>query len=216
MPPLVSTYSVVALDPLTRDLGVAVQSRFLAVGAVVPWAKAGVGAIATQAYANTSFAPKALERLSAGQSPEDVIGSLIDEDSGSEFRQLGIVDATGRSAVHTGAKTEAWAGHRLGPGYAIQGNLLAGPEVVTAMEEDWLRASDALFPERLVAVLDAGEAVGGDRRGRQSAAVLVVRQGGGYGGFSDRYIDLRVDDHPEPIDELKRLLTLHRAVFPDG
>ena len=138
MPPLVSTYSVVALDPLTGDLGVAVQSRFLAVGAVVPWAKAGVGAIATQAYANTSFAPKALERLSAGQSPEDVIGSLIDEDSGSEFRQLGIVDATGRSAVHTGAKTEAWAtppgaglrdpgepAGRSGSGYCDGGGLVA-------------------------------------------------------------------------------------------
>ena len=207
-----STFSIVAFDPKNGDLGVAVQSKFLAAGAVVPWAKAGVGAIATQSWANTSYGPKGLELLSLGLSAPEVVEILIAEDEGRDLRQVGIVDAQGRAAAYTGKGCFEWAGHVIGPGYACQGNILAGPRVVEAMAEAFEK-SEGELAHRLIAALEAGQAAGGDRRGQQSAALLVVREKGGYGGFNDRYVDLRVDDHPEPIKELKRLLSLYELYF---
>ncbi len=209
---MLSTFSIVAFDPKNGDLGVAVQSKFLAAGAVVPWAKAGVGAIATQSWANTSYGPKGLELLSLGLSAPEVVEILIAEDEGRDLRQVGIVDAKGRAAAYTGKDCFEWAGHVIGPGYACQGNILAGPKVVEAMAEAFEK-SEGELAHRLIAALEAGQAAGGDRRGQQSAALLVVREKGGYGGFNDRYVDLRVDDHPEPIKELKRLLSLYELYF---
>jgi len=207
-----STFSIVAVDPKTGELGVAVQSKFIAVGAVVPWAKAGVGAIATQSYANTSYGPKGLALLSQGLSAEEVLQRLISEDPERELRQVGIVDAQGRAAAFTGEKCFPWAGHIVGEGFACQGNILAGKEVVEAMAEAFAKSSGTLA-ERLLSALSAGQRAGGDRRGQQSAALLVVKEKGGYGGFNDRYIDLRVDDHPRPIEELRRLYELHQLYF---
>jgi uncharacterized Ntn-hydrolase superfamily protein len=206
------TYSIVACDPTTGDLGVAVQSRFLAVGAVVPWARAGVGAVATQAYGNPGYGPAGLELLAAGIEPGAVLGRLTHDDRLREERQVGIVDRTGRAATFTGRGCYAWAGGRAGPGFAAQGNILASAAVVDGLAETFA-AGGRPFPELLVACLAAAEAAGGDRRGRQSAALLVVREGGGYGGYNDRWIDLRVDDHPAPIEELARLLEMHRLLF---
>jgi uncharacterized Ntn-hydrolase superfamily protein len=207
-----STFSIVAFDPKTGELGVAVQSKFIAVGAVVPWAKAGVGAIATQSYANTSYGPKGLELLSQGLSPEEVLEKLVSEDPERELRQVGIVDTRGRAAAFTGKKCFPWAGHIVGENFACQGNILAGKEVVEAMAEAFVRTSGTLA-ERLLSALFAGQKAGGDRRGQQSAALLVVKEKGGYGGFNDRYVDLRVDDHPQPIEELRRLYELHQLYF---
>lgn len=206
------TFSIVAVDPKTGEIGVAVQSKFIAVGAVVPWAKAGVGAIATQSYANTSYGPVGLELLSQGLHPEEVLERLISADPDRELRQVGIVDAQGRAAAFTGEKCLPWAGHIVGENFACQGNILAGKEVVEAMAEAFLQTSGTLA-ERLLSALFAGQKAGGDRRGQQSAALLVVKEKGGYGGFNDRYIDLRVDDHPRPIEELKRLYELHQLYF---
>jgi uncharacterized Ntn-hydrolase superfamily protein len=206
------TYSIVAIDAKTGDLGVAVQSRFLAVGAVVPWARAGVGAVATQAYGNPDFGPRGLDLLADGVEPEAVLERLTREDALREERQLGIVDAIGRAATFTGRGCFAWAGGRIGPGFAAQGNILAAPAVVDGLA-DMFAAGGRPLPELLVACLAAGEAAGGDRRGRQSAALLIVREGGGYGGYDDRWVDLRVDDHPAPIEELARLLEMHRLYF---
>ena len=203
------TYSIVARDSETGDLGVAVQSKFLAVGSVVPWARAGVGAVATQAYGNPRFGPDGLELLEAGATAAEALDRLLAADPLREERQVGIVDAGGRAVTHTGRATYAWAGGRTAPDVACQGNILAGPGVVDALFRTF-HAGGLPFPDLLVACLAAGEAAGGDRRGRQSAALLVVRAGGGYGGHDDRWIDLRVDDHPEPIGELARLLSLHR------
>ncbi len=203
------TYSIVARDSETGDLGVAVQSKFLAVGSVVPWARAGVGAVATQAYGNPKFGPDGLELLEAGATSAEALDRLLADDPLREERQVGIVDAGGRAVTHTGRATYAWAGGRTARDVACQGNILAGPGVVDALFRTF-HAGGLPFPELLVACLAAGEAAGGDRRGRQSAALLVVRAGGGYGGHDDRWIDLRVDDHPEPIGELARLLSLHR------
>ena len=210
--PEVATFSIVAFDPATESLGVAVQSKFLAVGAVVPWARAGVGAIATQALANTGYGPRGLELLAQGLSPEEVARRLLAEDEGREDRQFGIVDARGRSAAFTGSRCFEWAGHVTGPGFAVQGNILAGPAVVEAMADAYQRTTGDLA-SRLLAALHAGQKAGGDRRGRQSAAILIVREQGGYGGFNDRYMDLRVDDHPDPIGELERLVGLFRLYF---
>jgi uncharacterized Ntn-hydrolase superfamily protein len=203
------TYSIVARDPQTGDLGVAVQSRFPAVGAVVPWARAGVGAVATQAYGHPGYGPAGLDLLAAGLDPAAAIDDLTREDIHREERQLGIVAADGRSASFTGRACFSWAGGRLGDDFAAQGNILAGPSVVDALAETYL-AGDQPLPERLITCLIAAQASGGDRRGQQSAALLVVRAGGGYGGLSDRWIDLRVDDHARPIEELSRLLEIHR------
>lgn len=210
---VVATFSLVARDPRTGDLGVAVASKFLAVGAVVPFAQAGVGAIATQSYANPRFGPQGLALLEQGASPEGVLEAFRRTDPHLERRQFGLVSARGESLTFTGSECHPWAGGLSGEGYAAQGNLLAGPEVVEAMVEAFLREERAPFPERLLLALKAGEEAGGDRRGKQSAALLVVGEGKGYGGLWDRYIDLRADDHPEPVDELFRLLALHRLLF---
>ena len=203
----IATFSIVGHDPQTGELGVAVASRFFAVGSVVPWAKAGVGAIATQAFANTSYGWRGLELLEQGESPERVVELLTASDDQPERRQFGIVAADGRSATYTGSGCNAWAGGRSGPHYACQGNILAGEAVVTAMEAAFLNTQGTLA-DRLYAALSAGEENGGDARGKQSAALLVVKTGAGYGGFTDRAIDIRVDDHAEPFLELGRLLNL--------
>jgi len=210
---IVATYSIVAYDPETKELGVAVQSKFIAVGAVVPWAKAGVGAIATQALANTNHGPEALTRLSKGEKPSDVVLTLAEADAGRSRRQLGIVSATGESASYTGKECSSWAGGCNGPNYACQGNILAGEAVVKAMQTSFLESKGELGA-RLLAALQAGQDAGGDSRGMQSAALLIVREGWGYSGLNDRYRDLRVDDHAEPIKELNRVYALHRAIFP--
>lgn len=209
MQPYIATFSIVARDPANGDLGIAVASKFLSVGAVVPFAQAGVGAIATQAMANMSYGPHGLERMAAGRSAAETLGELLSSDPEREQRQVGLVDAHGGSAAHTGAKCFPWAGHLTGDGYAIQGNILAGRDVVNAMQSAFLSAQGELA-ERLMAALRAGDLEGGDSRGRQSTALYVARAGGSYGGALDRYVDLRVDDHPNPVGELARLLQLHR------
>ena len=206
---MLSTFSIVAADPAQHEIGIAVQSKFLAVGAVVPWAEAGAGAIATQAWANTSFGPRALELLRTGEPPDQIVQTLIAPDEGADDRQFGIVDVQGRSASFTGARCIAWAGGIAGDGFAAQGNCLAGADVVGAMAATF-RAARGTLADRLVEALSAGQREGGDKRGQQSAALIVVKPGGGYGGFNDRYVDLRVDDHAAPIDELARLLELHK------
>jgi len=208
----VATFSLVARDPGTGDLGLAVASKFLAVGAVVPFAEAGVGALATQSYANPRFGPQGLALLRQGASPQGVLEAFRRTDPHLERRQFGLVAATGESLTFTGAECHPWAGGLAGEGYAAQGNLLAGSELVEAMVEAFL-TTKAPFPERLLLALKAGEEAGGDKRGKQSAALLVVGEGKGYGGLWDRYLDLRADDHPEPIDELFRPLSLHRLLF---
>lgn len=210
-----STFSIVARDPNSGEWGVAVQSKFLCVGSVVPWAQAGSGAVATQAWANVGFGPAALDLLRRGAEAREVVDRLIAEDSGRDHRQLGVVDGRGGSAAWTGRLCLPWAGHRSGPDYTCQGNILAGEAVVGAMEGSFAASSSPL-PERLVAALHAGQAAGGDSRGQQSAALLIVKEKGGYGGFTDREIDLRVDDHPTPIAEVGRLLGLHRLFFAPG
>lgn len=201
------TYSIVARESATGDLGVAVQSKFLSVGSVVPWARAGVGAIATQSYANVGYGPDGLALLAGGANAEDTLAGLVELDQLRAQRQAGAVDAHGGSASYTGRSCFAWAGGRTGRDYAAQGNILAGAAVVDALA-DTFEAGGLPFPELLVACLAAADAAGGDRRGRQSAALLVVREGGGYGGGNDRWIDLRVDDHADPVTELARLLDL--------
>ena len=201
------TYSIVARDSTTGDLGVAVQSKFLSVGSVVPWARAGVGAIATQSYANVGYGPDGLALLAGGANAEDTLAALVEADQLRTQRQAGAVDALGGSATYTGRSCFAWAGGRNGANYAAQGNILAGAAVVDALAGT-LETGGLAFPELLVACLAAADAAGGDRRGRQSAALLVVRERGGYGGGNDRWIDLRVDDHPDPVAELARLLEL--------
>jgi uncharacterized Ntn-hydrolase superfamily protein len=211
---VLSTFSIVAADPAQREIGIAVQSKFLAVGAVVPWAESGAGAIATQAWANTAFGPRALELLRAGEPPEQIAQTLIAHDENADDRQFGIVDTSGRSATFTGARCIGWAGGIAGDGFAAQGNCLAGAAVVDAMAATF-RSAIGTLADRLVAALDAGQREGGDKRGQQSAALVVLKPGGGYGGFNDRYVDLRVDDHATPIDELARLLELHKLYhFP--
>lgn len=203
------TYSIVALDPATGDLGVAVQSKFLAVGAVVPWARAEVGAVATQSFANVRYGPDGLATLAKGATAAEALDQLVAADALRDQRQAGIVDRHGGAATHTGRNCFAWAGGRTGSGYAAQGNILAGPAVVDGLADTFV-AGGLAFPELLVACLVAADAAGGDRRGRESAALLVVRTGGGYGGGNDRWIDLRVDAHDDPIGELSRLLDLQR------
>jgi uncharacterized Ntn-hydrolase superfamily protein len=207
----VATFSIVGFDPATGDLGIAVESRFFAVGAVVPWAKAGVGAIATQSFANTTFGPKGLEMLAAGKTAQEVLDALLKDDPQASQRQAGIVDARGAPATFTGDKCNSWAGGKTGKNYAAQGNILTGKEVVAAMAATFEDTAGLPLADRLVKALAAGQAAGGDSRGQQSAALLVVRAKGGYAGFNDRYIDLRVDDHPRPIEELGRLLDLHHT-----
>jgi uncharacterized Ntn-hydrolase superfamily protein len=207
------TFSIVARSDDGTAWGVAVASKFLAVGSAVPAARVGVGAVATQAYANTLYKRDGLDRLSAGQSAADSVSYLLAADDGREHRQVGIVDAEGGSATFTGSECLDWAGGVHAEGYAIQGNILVGPEVVDAMRDAWLGAAALGFPERLLAALSAGDAAGGDRRGRQSAALLIVSESGAYTPGDDLAYDLRVDDHAEPCVELGRLLELHHVYF---
>jgi uncharacterized Ntn-hydrolase superfamily protein len=203
----VATFSIAAANPAAGDWGVAVASKFPAVGAVVPWARAGVGAVATQAWANVAFGPEGLGLLAAGTTAERALQELVAGDDGRDRRQVGLVDAAGVGATYTGSGCTAWAGGITGDGFACQGNILAGPEVVEEMAAGFVAAKGDLV-DRLLAALEAGDAAGGDRRGRQSAALLVARDGGGYDGRNDRYIDLRVDDHAEPVQELLRIFSV--------
>ncbi|HEY3542054.1 MAG TPA: DUF1028 domain-containing protein [Gaiellaceae bacterium] len=207
------TYSIVARDPDTAQWGVAVQSKFLSVGSVVPWAEAGVGAIATQAYANPQFGPNGLALLREGLPAADVVERLIAGDDGRDERQLGIVDGDGNSASWTGPACHDWAGHRNGDGYAAQGNILVSGETVDALAETFEGTRGATLARRLLDCLAAAQIAGGDRRGQQSASLLIVQPDGGYAGMSDVVCDLRVDDHERPIDELKRLYRLHDRLF---
>ncbi len=207
-----STFSIVAYDPQRGEWGVAVQSKFLAAAAVVSWARAAAGAVATQSYANTSYGPRALEWMAQGVSAEEVVARLVADDEGRAQRQVGVVDAQGRAAAFTGDGCLPWAGHIIGTHYTCQGNILVDERTVQAMAETF-EATSGELAERLVAALAAGQAAGGDRRGQQSAGLLVVRENGGYGGFNDRYIDLRVDDDPRPIEKLRQLLDLHHLYF---
>ncbi|HEX9725719.1 MAG TPA: DUF1028 domain-containing protein [Vicinamibacteria bacterium] len=202
---LVSTFSIVASDPETGELGVAVASRFFAVGSVVPWARADVGAVATQSFANTSFGWRGIELLEKGLTPQEAVDVLSRHDDNPTRRQLGIVAPDGSSFTYTGENCIPWAGGRSGPHYAIQGNILASEEVVSSMEKTFLQTGGTLA-DRLYAALLAGDAAGGDARGKQSAALLVVKKEAGYGGYNDRAIDIRVDDHAQPFEELGRLL----------
>ncbi len=214
--PVVATFSVVGFDPATDDLGVAVQSKFFGVGSVVPWAKAKVGAIATQSYANTSYGPDGLALLESGKNAKETLQQLTEADSGRDQRQAGVVDAQGRAASFTGAKCNAWAGHIEGTNFCVQGNILTDEGVVKAMASAFEKArgvTNSELADWLMAALDAGQQAGGDKRGKQSAALLVVREKGGYAGQNDRYVDLRVEDHPEPIQELNRLLELHKKFY---
>jgi uncharacterized Ntn-hydrolase superfamily protein len=207
-----TTFSIVAADTLTGEVGIAVQSKFLSVGAVVPFVNAGAGAIATQAFANTSYGPKALALLARGESPENVLQALIADDEGRDDRQFGIVARDGRSATYTGERCiDAAAGIR-GEAFAAQGNCLAGRDVVDALASTFLHSRGHLA-DRLIASLRAAQALGGDKRGQQSAALVIEKPSGGYAGFNDRYVDLRVDDHATPIEELARILELHKLYF---
>jgi uncharacterized Ntn-hydrolase superfamily protein len=208
------TFSIVARSADAQALGVAVASKFLGVGAAVPAAMAEVGALATQSYANLAYRPQGLTLLRTGVGAQGVVDGLTAADEGRATRQLGVVGATGDGATFTGADCHAWAGGVSGDGYAIQGNILTGPEVVLEMEAAWqTNSTEPALARRLLASLRAGDQAGGDRRGRQSAALLVVAKGQGYGGTSDVVVDLRVDDHPDPMTELGRLLDLHGLYF---
>lgn len=210
--PACATFSIIARDPETGEIGIAVQSKVPAVGAVVPWAKAGVGAVATQSYANPRYGPEGLELLSKGVLPADALAKLTEADEDRERRQVGILDAKGRTATFSGKGCHAWAGGSAEENVCAQGNILAGEGVVAAMLKAF-KESKGELGARLIAALEAGQAAGGDVRGQQSAALLIVREGWGYGGLNDRYRDLRVDDHPEPIAELKRVYDVHRGLF---
>jgi uncharacterized Ntn-hydrolase superfamily protein len=206
------TFSIVGFDPKEQTWGVAVQSKFLGVGAVVPFAKAGVGAIATQSFANTSYGPNGLALLEQGKSAQEVLELLIKEDPDREMRQVGIIDANGQAATFTGMECYNWAGGTTGEYFAAQGNILVDEQTVQSMKNTFLETEGPLA-ERLLKALNAGQAAGGDSRGMQSAALLVVKEAGGYGGYNDRFIDLRVDDHPSPIEELIRIYSLQRLYF---
>ncbi len=212
----IHTFSIVAHCPEENAWGVAVASKFPAVGAVAPWARAGVGAVATQSYAKLGFGPDGLALMNEGLSAADALSRLLEADEGRETRQVALVDARGDVAAHTGGECHDWAGHKTGAGFSVQGNLLAGEEVIDALAASFTRAEGELA-DRLVAALRAGENADGDKRGKQSAAVHVVRPNGGYGGDNDRYLDLRVDDAAEPVADLAALVKLHHLYFqPPG
>ncbi len=206
------TFSIVACDLEEQTWGVAVASKFPAVGAVVPWAQASVGAVATQSFANTSFGPRGLALMGTGLSAQETLDRLLEDDKDRDLRQVGLVDAKGGSATFTGSGCFPWAGGIAGSGYAIQGNILAGSKVVPAMEKAFLKTNRNL-PTRLHAALLAGDRAGGDKRGRQSAAIYVVKPKGGYGGYLDRWLDYRVDDHEDPVPRLGELLEMHELYF---
>jgi Uncharacterized conserved protein len=206
------TFSIVACDLEEQSWGVAVASKFPAVGAVVPWAQAKVGAVATQSFANTSFGPRGLALMATGLSALETLERLLEDDPDKELRQVGLVDAKAGSATYSGTGCFAWAGGVSGKGYSIQGNILASGNVVPAMEETFLKTQGSL-PTRLHAALLAGDRAGGDKRGRQSAAIYVVRPKSGYGGYLDRWLDYRVDDHEDPVPHLGELLEMHELYF---
>ena len=212
----IATFSIVAYDPGREEWGVAVQSKFLAVGAVVPWARAGAGAVATQSYANLTYGPDGLRLMAEGHSAAEAIATLTAADQQQALRQVGMVDAAGNAAAFTGEDCYDWAGHITGERYACQGNILV-PGTIEAMAGKFeaVRGGEGELADWLVLALAAGQEAGGDSRGRQSAAVLVVREGGGYGGNNDRYLDLRVDDDPFPIRELQKLLQMHHLLFQE-
>ncbi len=213
----VATFSIVAFDETTGELGVAVQSKFFAVGSVVPWARADVGAIASQALGNTTFGPRGLDLIRDGLSLEDVLDHLLTDDEKREQRQIGIVDASGNSIAFTGNECMDWAGHRAGHHYSVQGNILVSEKTVDAMASTF-EETEGLLGERLMRTIEAGQEAGGDSRGMQSAAILIVSEGGGYGGYNDRYCDLRVDDHEDPIAELRRIFNIWKeaALITEG
>ena len=208
----IATFSIAAYDPTENAFGVAVASKFLAVGAIVPWAQAGVGAVATQAMGKVSFGPDGLALMAQGLSASDALARLLANDPGREHRQVGLVDARGGVAAHTGSDCLYYAGHRLGDGFTCQGNILTGPEVLAAMVETYTSASGD-FASRLVQTLQAAESAGGDSRGKQAAAVLVAKAHAGYGGDNDHYLDLRVDDDPRPVGRLAELVRTHFVFF---
>jgi len=211
---LIHTFSIVAYDPKREEWGVAVQSKFLAAAAVVSWARANSGAVATQSYANVSYGFRGLDLMEEGLSAEDVIKKLIEDDEDKDLRQVGVVDKKGKAAAFTGEKCYDWAGHQVGDGYTCQGNILV-PGTIEAMAARYekVRGGERELADWLVLALEAGQEAGGDKRGRQAAGVIVVRDNGGYGGDNDRYLDLRVDDHPYPILKLKQLVENHHLYF---
>lgn len=208
----VATFSIVASDPAAGDVGIAVASKFLACGAVVPWASADAGAVATQSFSNTAYGPDGIRMMRDGLSASDALARLIADDPGRELRQVGLADARGGAAAFTGPGCYDWAGHEVGNGFACQGNLLVGAETVAAMAASF-RSSGGALSDRLLAALAAGDAAGGDRRGRQAAALYVARANSGYGGMNDVLVDLRVDDHADPVRELGRILQLQHLYF---
>jgi len=211
--PPVATFSIVAVDPSTGEIGIAVQSKIVGVGAIVPFARAGIGAVATQAYANVEYGPSGIRAMKLGIPPENCLDLLTIDDPNRESRQVGIINAKGEAATFTGSECHEWAGGIVGDNFAVQGNILTGPEVVEAMAHAFAE-SDGVLAERLIAALRAGQKAGGDRRGRQSAALLIVREGWGYGGLDDKFRDVRVDEHESPVEELARVYAMHRKLFP--
>ena len=207
--PVVATYSIAACDLEAGQWGVATQSKFLAVGSVVPWAEPGIGAIATQAYANPRYGPEGLALLREGLNAQEVVARLTEADDGREHRQVGVVDGRGGSATFTGSECMDWAGGLTGPCFAAQGNILVGEETVAALATTFPATAGRPLAKRLIDCLAAAQAAGGDRRGQQSAALLVVEREGGYAGMSDLLVDLRVDDHELPVSELARLYDMH-------
>ncbi|NUR75637.1 MAG: DUF1028 domain-containing protein [Thermoleophilia bacterium] len=211
--PVVATYSIAACDLEAGQWGVATQSKFLAVGSIVPWAAPGAGAVATQALANPRYGPDGLALLAQGLSATDVVARLTEADDGRAERQVGVVDGRGGSATYTGSECLDWAGGLTGPGFAVQGNILVGEETVAALATTFTAGEGRPLAERLLECLAAAQAAGGDRRGQQSAALLVVERNGGYGGLSDTLVDLRVDDHEQPVAELARIYGIHALLF---
>jgi uncharacterized Ntn-hydrolase superfamily protein len=211
--PVVATYSICGCDREAQQWGVAVQSKFLAVGCIVPWAEPLVGAVATQSWANPRYGPDGLALLREGLPAEDVVTRLTEADDNRAQRQLGVVDGEGRGASYTGTECHAWAGHRTGAGYAAQGNILVSGETVDALAETFESTAGQPLAERLLDCLDAAQAAGGDSRGQQSAAIFIVGPEQGFAGLSDVFVDLRVDDHPQPLEELRRLFGIHRELF---
>ena len=209
----ISTFSIIARDSETNELGVAVQSKFIAVGSVVPYAKAGIGAVASQAWGNVQYGPVGLKLLSQGIKTKQIIALMIKADPLQKHRQVAIINQDGNTSNHTGTECLNWAGTRSGKNFSVQGNLLTGPQVVEAMANSFKKSSGFLA-ERLIIALQAGQDAGGDKRGMQSAALLVVKENWGYGGLNDRFRDLRVDDHSNPIQELNRIYKIHRKIFP--
>ena len=210
----IATFSIVAYDPGRKEWGIAVQSKFLAVAAVVSWARAGAGAVATQSYANLAYGPDGLAMMAQGVAAAEAIKRLTEADEGRDSRQLGMVDRDGNAAAFTGAACHDWAGHIVGDGFTCQGNILVpGTVAAIAAEFERVRGGAGELADWLAAALAAGQAAGGDKRGRQAAGVLVVRENGGYGGRTDRYLDLRVDDDPQPIRKLQQLVSMHHLFF---